>query len=135
MAAAAYYPDRSMVFSTVLLIGANAILFAQVWEGEWKPVPACLAAVVLLYTVYFMIPGVTDVYRSGRALRENERYIIACRDAGQREIRVPMVRANTKYSANHGLMYLSTESGEVWPNTSMAKFFEVDSIIGYWKQD
>lgn len=135
MAAAAYYPDRSMVFSTVLLIGADAILFAQVWEGEWKPVPACLAAVVLLYTVYFMIPGVTDVYRSGRALRENERYIIACRDAGQREIRVPMVRANTKYSANHGLMYLSTESGEVWPNTSMAKFFEVDSIIGYWKQD
>ncbi|MBR2048526.1 MAG: hypothetical protein IJ960_08015 [Oscillospiraceae bacterium] len=135
MAAAAYYPDRSMVFSAVLLIGANAILFAQVWEGDWRPVPASLALVVLLYTVYFMIPGVTDVYRSGRALRANEQYIIACREEGQREIRVPMVRANTKYSANHGLMYLSTESGEVWPNTSMAKYFEVDSIIGYWKQD
>lgn len=133
MTAAAYYPERSMLFSTMLLILADGILFAELFDGGQKALVASASAVIALYTVFFLIIGLNDIYVTGSHLKANEAYIISCREQGTMDVRVPMLRGETKYSALNGLMYLSTEATDVWPNKSMARFFEVDTIIGYWK--
>lgn len=135
MTAAAYYPDRSMVFCTVLLIVADGILLEELMSGDYQVTAACALSVVMLYTAFFVLIGVNDIFYTGSHMKENEQYIAACREEGIMDVKVPLFRSETKYSASTGLLYLSTERSDVWPNTSMAKFFEVDSIIGYWKQD
>ena len=132
MTAAAYYPPRSMIFCTILLIVADAILFERLLSGNYKTLMACAAAVLVLYTAFYVCIGVDDIYYTGSKLRENEAYIIACKEEGMTDIKVPLFFSDTKYSASNGLLYLSSDP-TVWPNTSMAKYFGVNSIIGYWE--
>ncbi len=133
MTAAAYYPQRSMIFCTVFLIIADAILFETVLSGEFKAIAASAAAILVLYTVYYVCIGVNDIYYTGSQLRANEEYIIECKEQGITDVKVPLFFSDTKYSASNGHLYLSTEDAYTWPNDSMAQYYEVDSIIGYWE--
>lgn len=133
MMAAAYYADRSMIFCTVLLVVAVAILFDEVLADCYQELAACTAAVLALYTVFFIFIGVNDIFYTGSRMRKNEAYIVECREQGIMDVKVPLFISKTKYSASNGLLYLSTETSSVWPNTSMAKYFEVNSVIGYWE--
>jgi len=133
MIAASYYENRSMVFSAAFLIAAVAVLFEALFHGEVKLLTCSLAAVLALYTVFFIFIGVNDIYYTGTQLKNNEAYIIACKEEGIMDVEVPLFFSETKYSATKGLFYMSSTDSNVWPNTSMAKYFGVDSIIGVWK--
>ena len=134
MVVAAYYPARSLIFTTIFMIAATAILAQFVFENiKYKTVMSCTCAVLMLYTAYYVCIGVNDMYLSNSKLYENEVYIEKCKSEGIMDIKLPMVPSYTKYSAVNGLMYLSTESPEDWPNGIMAKYYGVDSIIGYWE--
>ena len=50
---------------------------------------------------------------------------------GETDLQVPRPYARTKYSALEGLPYLNTEDPTDWPNVYMAKYYGVNSIIGY----
>jgi len=133
MVAAAYYPERSAIFSAILIIVAIAILFDHLFDCQYKVLGACVLSVLMLYTAYYLCIGINDIYHTGSQYKANESYIIECREEGITDVKVPMVLPQTKYSAGHGLMYLSTENPYNWPNTSMARYFEVDLITGFWK--
>ena len=46
------------------------------------------------------------------------------------DITLPLINHRTKYSAVTGLTYLDANDANAWPNTSLAEYYEVKSIIG-----
>ncbi len=132
MTAAAYYADRSLLFSTVMLIVSIGLLWHHI--GEIKPytvLTASCCSVLLLYTAFFVCLGVEDVYTTGRKFRQNELYIEQCCEEGVQDIRIPLIESDTKYCAFNGLGYLTHDPNE-WQNKSIAQYYEVNSIVGYW---
>ncbi len=133
MITAAYYEGRSMVCSVILLIIADGILMQHLFHADHKAVAASAASIAMLYAAFYICIGVNDIYVTGSKYRQNEQYVIDCKEQGITNIELPMIRCETKYSAGRGLLYLSTESPSNWPNRDMAKYYGVDSIIGVWK--
>ncbi|MBQ7779387.1 MAG: hypothetical protein IJ404_02735 [Clostridia bacterium] len=127
----ANFDDRRLLGSAVLLIAACGVLFQPLFEGRHRAAASALASVLMLYTSLHLLLGVHDVYASGREYRNNVQYIYDCKVQGITEIRLPIIQPETKYSAGHGLYYLSTETADLWPNDAMAKYYGVDSILGY----
>ncbi len=131
--AASYYVERSMVFCTILLVAANAVLFQDVFHTEHKTLVCTSAAILALYTLFFVCIGVNDIYNTGSQMKSNVEYILACKEEGILDIKVPMFNVHTKYSATDDLFYLSTDDPNAWTNKSMAEYFEINSIVAYWK--
>lgn len=50
--------------------------------------------------------------------------------AGEADLVLPLVHANSEYSAFWGIKDLDTETTDTWPNTQMAEYYGVNSIIG-----
>lgn len=133
MIVASYYAERSACSSIVLLIAATAVLMQDVFEGKNRPVVACLEACMMLMTVYYVCIGLNDIYVTDCRIKENEAYIYACKEQGIKDITLTMFTPDTKYSAVKDLRYLATDTSQTWPNTAMAKYYGVDSIIGQWR--
>ena len=128
---ALYCAGRSTYIGLVLLLTANALLFAPLLKtGAIKPLLA-LSALCLAFTVYFVAVGVPDILRTDYLLDFNQELIQTAAANGERVIEVPRPYAHTKYSALEGLPYLNTEDPSDWPNVYMAKYYGVDRIIGY----
>lgn len=131
MVVAVYYPRRSLIFTTVFMIAATAILAHFVFETiRYKVIISSAAAVLMLYTAFYVCIGVNDIFLSNSKIHKNELYIEECKKEGIMDIELPMVYSHTKYSAVNELVYLSTESSKHWPNGIMAKYYGVNSIIG-----
>lgn len=131
LAFAAYYPERSAVGAFVFLLCGDAVLCGTLLESRKSWLPILAAAVVLIgccaKPVYY---GGLDILQTYRGIRDNVRTIQECREAGIRDISLPMVAGKTKYSAAYCMKYLDTEDRHSWPNGSMARWYHVDSIIG-----
>lgn len=132
MMAAAYYPDRCLIGSVVLLIMADALLISGISEGKYRLCAVCAVSLALLYTAYYIPIALNDIYVTGSDVRANEEYILECKEKGITEITVPMPNPRTKYSALYGVRYLATDTADTWPNASMAQYYGVKSIIGKW---
>jgi len=128
---AMYCAGRSTFIALILLITANALLFAPLFEAGHKRLLCLLCAICLVVTAYWGYVGVRDIQRTHYLLGFNEEIIIEALAAGEKDIQVPRPYAETKYSALEGLAYLNTEDKSDWPNVYMAKYFGADSIIGY----
>lgn len=134
MVFASYYPERSVVGACVLLICADAILAQPVLESKrYQTFMVSVLALLILSAVPELEAGIWDISSTYRDLKANEEQIYECRETGEMNIELPMVVAKTKYSAVYDAKYLDTENSGSWPNNSMAKYYEVDSIIGVWK--
>ena len=134
MALAVWYPARCMLFPTLMLILANAVLFADLFSEGKRTLMLCVSAVLAAALLYNGLFGMADVVNTWRSVRSNERTIIEARDSGIMDVRVPMVKIYTQYSALYDLKYLDTENPESWPNHAMARTLGVDAIIGYWEE-
>jgi len=128
---AMYCAGRSTFIALILLITANALLFAPLFEVGHKKLLCLMCAVCLVLTAYWGYVGVRDIQRTHYLLGFNEEIILQALAAGEKNIQVPRPYAETKYSALEGLSYLNTEDSTDWPNVYMAKYFGADSIIGY----
>ena len=118
----------------VLLICADAILAQPVLESKrYQTFMVSVLALLILSAVPELEAGIWDISSTYRDLKANEEQIYECRETGEMNIELPMVVAKTKYSAVYDAKYLDTENSGSWPNNSMAKYYEVDSIIGVWK--
>ncbi len=127
---ALYCTGRSTYIGLVLLIMANAVLFVPLFETPRRRLLAALCAVCLLVTVFRVFVGVRDIRVTHGKLRFNEELIEECVANGERDLQIPRPYSATKYSALSGLGYL-TEDPTDWYNVYMAKYYGVDSIIGY----
>ncbi|MBQ9687386.1 MAG: hypothetical protein IJV41_12710 [Oscillospiraceae bacterium] len=128
---AMYCAGRSTYIGLVLLIAANAVLFARLFEKPGKSPLLLLCTLCLVVTVWRVAVGVQDIRRTHILLRYNQELIEACVADGERDLQVPRPYARTKYSAMEGLAYLNTEDPNDWPNVYMAKYYGANSIIGY----
>ena len=131
LAFAMYIGGRSTCISLILLLAANAVLFAPLAQTQYRRLPALLCALCLAFTAYRVVIGVADIRRTHALLEYNEQLASACAAEGERVIQLPRPYAGTDYSALESLPYLNTEDPSDWPNVSMAKYYGVDQIIGY----
>lgn len=128
---ALYCAGRSTYIGLSLLLAANALLFPPLLKTDAKKLLLPLCALCLVLTVWKVAVGVQDILRTDYLLDFNRELIEEAAANGERDIQVPRPYARTKYSALEGLPYLSTEDPTDWPNVYMAKYYGVDSIIGY----
>ena len=128
---AMYCAGRSTYIGLILLITANALLFAPLFEGGHKRLLCLLCAFCLMFTAYWGYVGVRDIQRTHYLLGFNEEIILDALAVGEKDIQVPRPYAQTKYSALEGLAYLNTEDVNDWPNVYMAKYYGADTMIGY----
>ena len=128
---AASYPERVAINATVLLVAADAILMQGIFTQEnCRAVAVSLLVLLTATAPARMTWGAYDIFRTYGALKANENRLIASVEAGATDIALPIVQADTKYSAVWGLRYLSEGNPDTWPNNSMADYFGADSITG-----
>ena len=95
-----------------------------------KPITA-VCVLCLCFTAYWGYRGVSDILRTNYLLTFNEQLITAAAENGERDVQLPRFYAETKYSAIEGLPYLELDDPNDWSNVYMAKYYGVDSVIGY----
>jgi len=128
---AMYCAGRSTFIALILLITANALLFAPLFEMGHKKLLCLLCALCLCFTAYWGIVGVLDIMHSHYLLSFNEELISKAAENGEAHVQLPRPYAETKYSALEGLAYLNTEDVTDWPNVYMAKYYGVETVTGY----
>ncbi len=128
----AYIPERRATFCVVLLAAGILILLSPMLQGQRKVFFALALTALFFISSYHIINGANDIYSTYRLTKENEEYLISCRENGEMYISLPMFTPYTKYSPVYDLKYLDTEDPLSWPNSSMAAFYDVEEIIGYY---
>ena len=128
---AQYYTQRSAIGAFLYLLGADGILlYPIVQKLNSKRAGALAAAVLLLIVMPMIVGGVTDIYQVNLKIETNEAYLHQCAQQGVLDVTVPVVVAETEYSAIWGLKYLDTETTDIWPNDYMSVYYGVNSILG-----
>lgn len=131
MTVASYYSGRCLLSVTVLLIISDANLAAELYEGKRHEIIASICSVILLFLVLSIPVAVNDIYATTTAMEKNEEYIIKCRENGQMDVIIPYVYPYTKYSASYYLLYINDVDPDSWPNSYIADYYGIDSIIGF----
>lgn len=124
------YPDRSMLGVTYFTIMAVTVLGAdlvdrEVWLGFLMPGLICLSLAIPT-----VVPAIRDVHGMYVQTKQNEEYIMEQKELGNLDIELPVISVTTKYAAAKSLRYLSKKDAGTWPNTHMAAYYGVNSIIG-----
>ena len=127
---AKYYSGRSSVFVATLFVCAISILIRCLENKQFYICFLVFIAVFMLPTSYNLITGLNDIYDTNGQIVSNENYIYKCKENGVEDITLPLINHRTKYSAVTGLTYLDANDANAWPNTSLAEYYEVKSIIG-----
>lgn len=130
MVFALYYPLRSSIACTTLIIAAIAMLYPRVSSLSFGKHTRSFAVLFYSAAALALIVGFIDIGITYRKVKDNEDYIVECRESGILDIEIPDIKPYTKYSELYGLVYVDTEERGNWPNWVMTKYFEVDSIIG-----
>lgn len=142
---AAYRPGRSMAGSAMFLIIADGILMSMMFDHatslytrdsqakgiSWLcRITTGYVCLFMFYLLMFTIPsGVRDIHDSWIQIREDEDYIRAEVEKGEKDIMVPTIKASTSYSAVNELRYVDPEYYAL-QNKAMAKYFGARRIYG-----
>lgn len=128
---ALYCAGRSTYIALVLLLIACALLFFDLWENREEKWLAAVCVLCLCFTAYWGARGVLDILHTNYELSFNEQIISEAAENGEAHVQLPRVYAHTKYSAIEGLPYLETDNVDDWSNVYMAKYYGVETVIGY----
>lgn len=131
MTFASYYPSRSACGACVFLISAVAVLLKPLLDLRKQPLIFSLCLLFLLSSLKTLPTGFGDIYTTYGRFQENESLLAKKIQMGERDIILPLVESSTKYSGIYCLRYLDTEDPDTWPNKDMAKYYGVDSLLGY----
>lgn len=128
---AMYCAGRSMHIALVLLLAADAVLLARLYDlpGRNVLIALCCVGGLLMGRGWFV--GLPDIRDTHALLQYNEDFITECAARGETEVELWRPYAKTSYSALEGLAYLNTDDPGDWPNVYMAKYYGVDKVIGY----
>lgn len=130
MVLAQYYPLRSSIACTTLIIAADAMLYANVKSYNLGRHTALCEKLLFAAVSLSLILGFADISLSYVKIKQNENYIYECKEAGITDVELKDIKPYTKYSELYGLIYLDTERAENWPNGVMAKYYGLNSIKG-----
>lgn len=120
-------PDRCACIGTLLAIAACAVLYMDVYNGSGRLALVYLSSICLVATLYSGCIGLADIYDTYTCERQIEQYILDAKDAGEMDVAFRPAIYKTKYSAGYDMLYISADSRN-WPNTTIAKYYGVDSV-------
>ena len=128
---ASYIPERCLCTTTMLLILACGVLVPELLRKKSGALCACGGAVLTVAFLFQLVTGSYEIWRNYSNFMSREQLIAEYVAAGETDLVLPLVHANSEYSAFWGTKDLDTETTDTWPNTQMAKYYGVNSIIGY----
>ena len=130
-ALARFYPYRSLAGTMLLLTLACGVLLCALLETKKsRQAVLCLLTLLTLSLCYHCPRGMKDVYLVHTAVAENRELLTQQKAGGASPVVLPVLTAETKYSAVDGLIYLSTSNTEYWSNLYMAKYYGTGPILG-----
>lgn len=133
MCFADYHPERSSFYSAILLILACAVLFQQLFETDYQILIVCVGAVTLLFTLYYGIVGMEDIYETHCFFIRGEQLIEEAQVNGVTDPAFPLPTGHTKYSQIYTFPYLLPNNDTMYPNRFIAEYYHFSSIIGYYE--
>lgn len=125
---ASYYPYRSMLGSVLFLIMAICCLISGFWNMKLEVLSTSIGMIVILLAVIDFFPGVYDVASTYHIYKSRESYIEEQRKDGVEVLELHAIWPETKYSGVWGIREIDLNA-DVRPNTSMALYYGVDSIV------
>lgn len=130
MAVASYIPERCMVTTAIFAILAVGILLPELLKTKYAAVPiSCLTMLAVLFAFNFA-EGTVDVLDSYLQVSARETEIANQKAAGNMDLELKLIDYKTKYSPFYDLADLQTDESDVWPNSSMAQYYGVNSMLG-----
>lgn len=128
---AAYYPERCLCTSCMLLILACGVVIPELKSGGVGACRACAGAALAVAFLFSLARGSYDIFRTYTDFTAREIIIAQAVQEGRRELALPLVHAHSQYSAFWDTKDLDTETANSWPNNQMAQYYGVSSITGY----
>ena len=127
---AAYYPERNMLASTVYLIIAVGILLREFKNGNYEIAMVSGLCVLLLFSCVQFFHGGVDIYSTYVQHEKRDMEAEEQKENGSKELVLPKITVATKYSAQYGLADLDSSQQNAWFNRAVARYYEVDSVLG-----
>lgn len=128
--AAAYMPQRCLCTATLLLLLADGLLLPEVAGKIGKPFRAAVCVLLTAAALYAAYLGLPELLRTHRDFRVREDFIRSEIASGKTDLTLPLIHSDSKYTLYRDLRDLSEYDPADWPNSSMAKIYGVDSILG-----
>lgn len=127
---AQYYEERCLCTTVLLLIAATGLLAGGLCGTRFRVPCACAGAVLAVVFLLSLAQGAADIVQNHLDFRYRETVIAEYKAAGETDLVLDRVWPSTKYSVFYGLRDLADDTPDTWPNSSMAKYYGVDSILG-----
>jgi len=124
---ASYFPARCLATATILLILAVAVLIPPCRENSVSRIACIFLSIWFVWACWI---GTGDILDCHNQFKRRETIIAQEKAQGEQNLVLDIVIPETPYSPFWDLRDLSCEETETWPNSSMAKYYQVDSILG-----
>ena len=124
---ASYFPQRCLSTASILLILGIAFLLNDALPRKWLTIGTLLLAGLFICTCWI---GTKDIVNCHLQFSHREAAIAQAKTEGTQDLVLDIVIPETSYSPFWDLRDLSCDDTETWPNSSMAKYYGVDSILG-----
>ena len=124
------YPHRGMIGVTVFLMIADGLLLTLLWDTPYRLAVLLISVGSVLYAAYLFVPGVYDIGKTYKAMRQNEQILENAVETGEKKVSIPDIHPETKYSSIYDLKYIDTQKEKNWPNNSIAQYYGLKSVTG-----
>lgn len=127
---ASYYPERCLCTSCMLLILACGILLPEWNRAGMGALRALMGTALTVAFLFSLSRGAYDIWWTHTSFTARELVIAQAVEEGQEDLVLQIVHPHTKYSAFWGTKDLDVETTDTWPNRQMARYYDVNSILG-----
>lgn len=128
--AAAYISRRCLCAPALLFLLADGLLLPEPGGKPGKCFRALVCVLLIGVFLFFFRPGVSELVRTDREYRAREEYLVSALESGERDLTLPLIHSDSKYTLYRFLRDLSVSDPADWPNSSMAKIYGADTILG-----
>ena len=135
MVFATNYALRASGGAFAFLLVADIVLLCALWKNrKYRVNVACLLVVATLALIPALAEAANDIGYTYLEMKHNESYILECKENGIMDITVPIVtETKTQYSVGWRPAKYLDEDLSNYKNTSMAKYYGVNSITGVYQ--
>ena len=130
LCAGSYLAERSLGVSVFFVIVANINLMQALRNtNSQECVVYCICWYFIISNVMTFWNGSYDIFDTNRRWHARDCYIREQVSSGVKVLQVPFLEPATTFCCLYGLEDVETkESGEVWPNSVIAKYYGLDKI-------
>ena len=124
------YPLRCSVGCVFLSIFATALLYGNLKDRTFGSKARFCGRLLGVALSLALTLGLADTVATYVCIRQNERIIAQALENGETHAELHRPTAFTRYNAANGIVYIDCESTENWPNTHVARYYGLETVIG-----